>query len=124
MEEQVKRILSQARGRFDRLRQEVAKRSTAALKNVTGIVRGTGKRLSRNERLAIVLAIGIIIGYGVKLSLRDDVTIGYQDYTVPKEGATYDLILMQQQLAEQQAEDAMSDTTTDAATVEDAGSCQ
>lgn len=56
--------------------------------------------LSRMERLVIILAIGIAIGYGLKRFATETITIGYQDYMLSETGSTYDLLAMQKRLAE------------------------
>lgn len=115
---------------LSRYRKEAArllaegKRSALSAKDSA---RSAGKRLSRNEKLAIILAVGIVIGYGVKLTFRDDVTMGYQDYTVEySSGKPYDLLEMERELDRKQAEAAAAAMTGEAveAIPEDGGSCQ
>lgn len=55
--------------------------------------------LSMRDRFVIIFAIGIIVGFGTKTMAASTVTIGYRDYTAPREDA-YDLIELQKKVAE------------------------
>ena len=56
-------------------------------------------KISTRDRLVILFVIGAIVGFGAKTMAASTVTIGYRDYTAPKEGA-YDLIGLQKKVAE------------------------
>lgn len=56
-------------------------------------------KLSARDRLVILFAIAIIVGFGAKTIAASTITIGYRDYTAPKEDA-YDLIELQKKVAE------------------------
>lgn len=56
-------------------------------------------KLSARDRLVILFVIGILVGFGAKTIAASTVTIGYRDYTAPKEDA-YDLIELQKKVAE------------------------
>lgn len=123
MKEQATKALSRYRKEADRLLAEGRRRAASAKSSV----RSAGKRLSRNEKLAIILAVGIVVGYGAKLAFRDTVTMGYQDYTVRHSaGEPYDLLEMERELDRKQAEAAAAAIAGEA--VEempiDGGSCE
>lgn len=56
-------------------------------------------KLSPRERLVLLFAIGIIIGFGMKTAANGSLTIGYRDYTARNANA-YDLIALQKKVAE------------------------
>lgn len=56
-------------------------------------------KLSPKERMVAIFVIGIVLGFGAKTLATSSVTIGYRDYTAPKEGA-YDLIALQKKVSE------------------------
>lgn len=59
--------------------------------------------MSGRMRIALLLLVGFAIGAAVKTEAAGRLTIGFQDYTVPVDGARYDLNDMERQVAEKQA---------------------
>ncbi len=82
-----------------------------------------GKGLSRTERLAILFAIGIIAGYGVKLAARDAITIGYDDYTLKGSERAYDLLEMERRQKEAAVSD-MEASGDDTSVIDTGATCQ
>jgi hypothetical protein len=64
-------------------------------------------KLSRKEQLVIIFAIGLVIGFGVKVVSNEYVTIGYRDYTA-RNAKAYDLIALQKKVSENSSGSAFS----------------
>ena len=56
-------------------------------------------RLSSRERMALLFAAGLIVGFAAKTVASEYLVIGYRDYTT-KSSTTYDLIELQRNVAE------------------------
>jgi hypothetical protein len=96
----------------------VSERAKASVRKIASFANG----LSATERLIIIFAIGIVIGYGVKLTVRDTLTIGYDDYTLKGSERSYDLLEMEKR---QKEEVESASTSGEAAAVTDSGAtCQ
>lgn len=82
--------------------------------------------LTSTERLIIIFAVGIVLGYGVKLAVRDTVTIGYDDYTLRSQERSYDLLEMEKRLSEAQMTEQTesSDGTSESAVAPTGSTCQ
>lgn len=73
-------------------------------------------KLHPRERLFVIFAIGIVLGFGMKTIAHERLTIGYQDYTLSNQKA-YDLIVLQKKVAEKSGQATFSGAAT-------GGSCQ
>lgn len=73
-------------------------------------------KLSPRDRLVILFAIGIIVGFGAKTIAASTITIGYRDYTAPEDTA-YDLLDLQKKVA------AAGSTGAFAGGVQPSGTC-
>ena len=123
-EEKREGTLAKAEEMAEGLRKEGIERMRAVGKTAQQSVRGFVSGLSKTERFVIIFAIGIVIGYGVKLAARDTVTIGYDDYTLRTSEQSYDLVEMEQRLAEEQMADEGSESGEQGAAVVPAATCQ
>lgn len=63
-------------------------------------------RTVRRLRIALLLFVGLAIGFAVKTEASQRLTIGFQDYMVPTSPAYYDLNEVERQVAEKQAAQA------------------
>lgn len=72
------------RMRFERLRR-----------NLLEIV----EKRSQTEILTFIFIFGIIVGFGVKMTVSEYVTIGYRDYTTQSTN-TYNLVKIQKEVSE------------------------
>lgn len=80
-------------------------------------------RLTVKERLLVLFAIGVVLGFGVKTTAGGYVTIGYQDYSLKGKRQAYDLNEVQRRVAEKNAQQASGAVESGAANNE-GGSCQ
>ncbi|NTW14504.1 MAG: hypothetical protein HGA31_05765 [Candidatus Moranbacteria bacterium] len=118
MDEKLKGIADDVRKRSEKLCTEVRGRARTTVDRIDTYAKSAIGRLSMQERLVLIFAIGIALGFVVKNYANQNVTIGYDDYIVKNQGKAYDLIAMQKQLAEK----ALSGDTTSSTPV--GGSCQ
>lgn len=118
MDEKLKGIADDIRKRSEKLYADVRGRTRTTTDRIDAYAKSAIGRLSMRERLVLIFAVGIALGFVVKNFANQNVTIGYDDYTVRNQGKAYDLIAMQKQLAEK----ALSGDTTSSTPV--GGSCQ
>ncbi|MEI7749413.1 MAG: hypothetical protein WCJ25_00215 [Candidatus Moraniibacteriota bacterium] len=95
------------------------KRSALSARTYVASVVG---RMTVKERLLVLFAVGLVLGFGVKTAANGSVTIGYQDYTLKGKGATYDLNEVARRVAEKNA--AIATGAEDPAATPSGGSCQ
>jgi len=79
-------------------------------------------RMTMKERLLVLFAVGLVLGFGVKTAANGSVTIGYQDYTLKGKGGTYDLNEVARRVAEKNA--AIATGAENPTATPSGGSCQ
>ncbi|MEI6650783.1 MAG: hypothetical protein WCL23_05130 [Candidatus Moraniibacteriota bacterium] len=119
MDERLQNAVDELKKRTETICSVIKKRSRTTTDRIDAYAKSAIDRLSVKERLVIIFAIGIALGFAVKHSASQNVTIGYDDYTVKNQGKAYDLIAMQKKLAEK----ALSGEST-AAQAPQGGVCQ
>ncbi|HWQ60028.1 MAG TPA: hypothetical protein VN420_02665 [Candidatus Fimivivens sp.] len=92
---------------ISKLREKAAPMATRSLaetrrtvRSVCLYVRSIVSRMTVKERLMILFAVGLVIGFGVKTVATGSVTIGYQDFALKTETKAYDLNEIQRRVAE------------------------
>jgi len=99
------------RKRFRRRVEEGRSWSRKTVRKVAAL----GKGVTKTERMIVLFSVGIVLGYGAKLAVRETVTIGYADYTLKGSERAYDLVEMERR----QKESAASETEAEPSLEED-----
>lgn len=108
-----------------------AKAAPLARKSLSGVERSVGKacayarsvvaRMTVKERLLVLFAFGLVIGFGIKTAATGTITIGYLDYSLKTAVKPYDLNEIQRRVAEKSLSGAAE---TDQAVTPSGGSCR
>jgi len=122
-------MIENLKGTFAKLRERAVPIAEASLertrrsaKSLCGYVRSVTDRMTVKERLLVLFAVGLVIGFGVKAAANGSITIGYQDYSLKGKGKPYDLNEVQRRVAAKAA--SVSAGEADPTTAPAGGSCQ
>jgi hypothetical protein len=97
-------------------------RAKAGAASAHGYVRSVAGRMTVKERLLVLFAVGVVLGFGIKTTAGGFVTIGFQDYSVKGKGQAYDLNELERRVAEKSA--VSSSEEVDPTTSVAGGQCQ
>ncbi len=117
-----KEILAKLRAKAEPIAQDSLGKVKASVCSARGYACSIVGRMTVKERLLVLFAVGVVLGFGVKTAAGGFITIGYQDYSVKGKGGAYDLNLLQRKVAEKNA--SMTSDQADAAAVPAGGQCQ
>ncbi len=122
MIENAKELLATLKEKSSPLATETLNRMRKKTRSLCGYVRSVTDRMTVKERLLVLFAVGVVIGFGVKAVSNGTLTIGYQDYALKGKSQAYDLNEIQRKVIEKNASVAAG--AADPTAVPEGGSCQ
>jgi hypothetical protein len=122
MREKLQEILANLWEQATPLAEESLARLKQSTKSVRTYVCSIVGRMTVKERLLVLFAFGLVIGFGIKTTSSGSITIGYQDYTLKGSSGAYDLNAIERKVAEKNA--ATASGMVDPTATPSGGSCQ
>jgi hypothetical protein len=117
-----KEIFAKLQARATPIAEDSLRKMKTSIRSARGFACSMVGRMTMKERLLVLFAFGVVLGFGVKTVAGGFMTIGYQDYSVKGKGGAYDLNLLQRKVAEKNASAASTQADTTEAPA--GGQCQ
>lgn len=98
--DKIRSVYKEKCGAFSPKMREFRERAVSAWESVRKRSVSAYEKLSPREQVVLIFLVGAVLGFGTKSVAHEQVTIGYQDYTLSN-GKSYDLIALQKKVAEE-----------------------